>query len=446
MATYYVRSTDGNNADDGSTWTLAKADTLAPTWAAGDVIYVSQVHSHAPGSANNLVLGNTLNNPTRVICGNDASEPPTSVAATAVIATTGAYSIAVRGVGYVDGIIFKVGLTSNGSSLTLTLTDNDNNYLRFRNCEFWQSSTGAGFITLGASSSSIDTRVAWENCCIRFAAAGTILRLYQSSFTWTGGGVVSGGTSPTAIFQMLGTNCNVLIDSVDFSNFSAGVNIVSAPSTGAGLFVMRNCKLPASWSGVLGVPTVPQIRLEMHNCDAGDTNYRLIISEYAGLITSETTIKRTGGASDGATGLSWKMVSTANTTYPTIVLASPEIVQWNATTGSSLTATVEIVHDSQGAGTSSAFLDGEIWVEITYLGTSGYPLGTWTNDAPATILTTAADQTSSSETWTTTGLTTPVKQKLSVTFTPQEKGFVRARVLLAKASKTVYVCPKLTVA
>ena len=121
-------------------------------------------------------------------------------------------------------------------------------------------------------------------------------------------------------------------------------------------------------------------------------------------------------------------------------------MRWNETTGSALTVTAEIVHDSQGAGTSSAFLDSEIWLEVQYLGTSGYPLALFGSDAPAGVLTAAADQASSSETWTTTGLATPVKQKLEATITPQVKGFIHARIVMAVASKVAYICPKIAVA
>jgi ABC-type phosphate transport system substrate-binding protein len=127
-------------------------------------------------------------------------------------------------------------------------------------------------------------------------------------------------------------------------------------------------------------------------------------------------------------------------------LESPEIVKWNDTVGSAQTCTVEIVHDSQGSGTSSAFTDAEVWLEIQYLGTSGVPLGSVLTDAKADVLATAADQASSAVTWTTTGLTTPLKQKVAVTFTAQEIGFIHAKVVLAKASAVCYVDPKLTVA
>jgi hypothetical protein len=45
--------------------------------------------------------------------------------------------------------------------------------------------------------------------------------------------------------------------------------------------------------------------------------------------------------------------------------------------------------------------------------------------------------------WTTTGLSSPVKQKMESTFTPQEKGTYIARVCLGRASTTLYVCPKI---
>ena len=38
-------------------------------------------------------------------------------------------------------------------------------------------------------------------------------------------------------------------------------------------------------------------------------------------------------------------------------------------------------------------------------------------------------------------MSNPNKQKLSVTFTPQQIGTIKCRVCLAKTSKTVYVDP-----
>ena len=104
-------------------------------------------------------------------------------------------------------------------------------------------------------------------------------------------------------------------------------------------------------------------------------------------------------------------------------------------------AAIEILHDSV-----TNLQDDEVWLEVEYLGTAGFPLSLFASDRMTDILSTPADQTTSSVAWTTTGLTNPNKQKLAVTFTPQEIGVVRCRVALAKPSYTVYVDPLLTVA
>jgi hypothetical protein len=186
----------------------------------------------------------------------------------------------------------------------------------------------------------------------------------------------------------------------------------------------------------------------MYNCDSSDTNYRLWIAQQFGVITSDTAIYNDAGADDGsAQGFSWKMVSTADAEFPHQVLTSDEIVKWNETTTGTLTATVEIVHDSQGSGTNGALRDDEIWLEVMCMDPGGTPIGKWQSDmcANLNLNSNAADQASSSATWTgdSSGWDT---QKLSVSFTPKEKGYVHARVHLAKASATVYVDPLLTIA
>ena len=58
MATIYVRSTDGNNADNGSTWALAKATIAgaAAIDAAGDTVFVSDAHAESTAGAVTLTF------------------------------------------------------------------------------------------------------------------------------------------------------------------------------------------------------------------------------------------------------------------------------------------------------------------------------------------------------------------------------------------------------
>lgn len=442
MAAIYVRSTDGSDADNGSTWALAKA-TLAGAAAidaAGDTIYVSQSHAESV-TATTLAFAGTTTSPVRILCGNDSATPPAALATTATI-TGGTSAWSIRGCIYVYGIALKNSQAAGGG---FTLADDSSSPQTYESCTFeLTANDNRPAVNIGGNGSSgAQPKVTFKNISLKFGHAAQTVVINSASLHWNGGAILSGSTALTGtLFQLSSERSgpSVVVENVDLSNMGSAASIVNATSVAPSRFVIRNSKLPASWTGSLVSGTHrPGFRAEMYNCDSADTNYALAIADYAGSIVSETVIVRTGGASDGTTPLSWKMVSTANAKYPVIPLASPEVVAWNETTGSSITVTVEVVTDNV------TLTDDECWVEVRYLGTSGYPLGVSASDAKADVLATAANQTTSSASWTTTGLTTPVKQKLSVTFTPQEKGFLHVVVMFAKASATVYVDPLLTV-
>lgn len=447
MANIYVRSTDGSDADNGSTWALAKATLAGATAidAAGDTIYVSDAHSESTASAININFAGTAASPVRVICGDDAAEPPTTEATTAVVATSGGSSININGSAYIYGVTFRASANNGGANIAIAPSTDGVSV--FESCILHVNSTSsANQITAGNNAGS--ELIRFTDSEIKFNNAGHSLAVASSRVEIHGGGIASGSTALTGAFirnQATARGFTVDVAGFDMSNLGSA-SYLCAPGNAACRIMFRNCKLPASWAGALvsAAPTGPGGRAEMHNCDNADTNYRLWVEDYAGSIVSDTGVYNDAGATDGTTRLSWKMTTNANAEFDTTPLISPEFVQWNDTTGSSKTVTVEIVHNSQGSGTSGALTDGECWLEVMYLGTSGYPQGAWITDRKASILTTATDQDSSSAAWTgdSAGWDT---QKLSVTFTPQEKGYIHARVVLAKASATVYVDPLITV-
>jgi hypothetical protein len=446
---HYVRSSDGSDADNGSTWALANA-TLSGAMtdsSAGDRTFVSDAHAESSASSQTITCPGTPTTPSQILGGDDAAEPPTALATTAVAATTTNNNITVRGSFYMYGLTLRAGSGSNNT--TLFLNDNGNNVQVFENCVLENGATGSSGVVQFGSLAGSHGYQRLINTNLKFGGVAQGANVIGIRLDIEGGALASGSAAINSSLFRLGSSgfpAKLTVSGFDMSGADAACAIFSKNSGSGNTAVIRNSKLPTSWAGSLVTGTLQvDDRFEMHNCDAGDTNYRMWVEEYAGNIKSEIIIVRTGGASDGTTPLSWKMVSGTNAEYPTIALVSPEIVQWNATTGGSKTVTVEIVHDSQGAGTGADFQNNEIWLEVQYLGTSGFPLGAFSRSVKADVLATAADHTNSSETWTTTGLTTPVKQALSVTFTPQEKGFFHARVFLAKASKTVYVDPKITV-
>lgn len=448
MANIYVRSTDGVNTDNGSTWALAKLDLAGADGidVAGDTIYVSDNHAESTAASVTLSFAGTVASPTRIICGDDAAEPPTAVATTGTMTTTGTSSITISGNVYVYGMTFSCGTGIGIPLLTLGVSNTVRQV--YENCKLRMIASATTSRITTTETNANGGSLEFINTTVRFANASQAFRLTAARFNWKGGGIESGGTAINNLIvgaaTNLGRSSSGVIENCDFSAGAAGMNLTSGISSGSGL-IFRNCRLPASWTGSPAASMSVGSRVEMHNCDNADTNYRLWVEDYYGSVKSETTIVRTGGANDGTTTLSWRMATGADAEYPHGLLYSNDIAIWNDTTGSSITATVEIIHDSQGAGTGARFQDDEIWLEVNHLGTSGLPQGVRVTDSKADVLATAADQTDSSETWTTTGLTTPVKQKLSVTFTPQEKGYVIARVVMARASKVAYIDPKITI-
>lgn len=446
MATIYVRSTDGNNADNGSTWALAKATIAgaAAIDAAGDTVFVSDAHAESTAGAVTLTFAGTPATPSRLLCGDDAAEPPTALTTTATVTTTSSGTLTISGSIYCYGITF----IANAETTLCADPGGTGNVQEYKNCSIQTTNAGSAGSFFFGGANNYTPRLRLTDSTLKFAATGQKCWIFSATEI-DGGSIVSGSTTPAYVFTF-GTDRTqgrLTVSGFDFSNLSSSMVLCNGAGVGTGLMVFRNCKLPASWSGTLITGTIPGpgARYEMHNCDSTDTNYRLWVEDYAGSTKHETTVVRTGGANDGTTDVAWKMVTSANAEYPLIPLVSPERVIWNDTTGSSKTVTVEIVHDSAGAGSGSKFQDDEVWLEVMYLGTSGFPLGGWISDAKANVLATAANQADSSETWTTTGLASPVKQALSVTFTPQEKGYIHWRVVMAKASKTCYVDPKATV-
>lgn len=444
MADIYVRSTDGSDSDNGSTWALAKA-TLAGAAAidaAGDTVYVSQAHAGSASSSTTYALAGTPSNPVRVLCVNDAAEPPTALATTATITTTGTSSITITGSAYVYGLTMNTG-TGTGSSTISLNTAAAASIQSYEQCAFNAVSTGTnGHVYVNADGIQ-SQRTDWRNCNLSFANTASRLRVC-GEFNWRGGSLTAGVAVPNALLTFRGASSDrpalARTEGVDLSQLGSGKALVDLASFKVGEAWFIDCKLGSAVSATTGSWEGPGGHVYIHNSDSADTNYRREQHGYEGSVYTETTVVRTGGATIGSTGVSFRMVSSANARYPMLPLRTfTEGAIWSDATGSSKTVTLEVVTDGV------TLKDDECWLEVSYLGTSGVPLATLASDAKAGVLTTAANQASSSVGWTTTGLSSPVKQKLEVSFTPQEVGAYRIAVVLAKPSTTVYFCPAFTV-
>lgn len=413
-------------------WSAAHARLRnVATWAAaGDRIFIASNSAETQASASwSATWPGTTAAPIQIVSVNPAgSTPPVGgdVQAGASVTTTTTGEITLPTHAYVYGITW----TSGGSS-GISAANNQTPSV-FENCTF--NCAGASFFSAMGSNSPNNEFI---NCTLTFSDTGAQILNGLGHFIWRGGSI-GGATVPTTLVSTMNNTGprRLVFDSVDLSAFGSGKTLVGTLSTNSCCVDFINCKLGSSLT-ITATPTGTRSRVTLQNCDSSGTGYRNEIYDYSGTLTTETTIVRSSGASDGTQAVSWKVVTTAKAGYLRAFEAFP-IGIWNDTTGGAKTFTVEILTDGV------TLKDNEIWLEAHELATSGAPLATVASTS-SNPLAAGANVTTSSATWTTTGLSSPVKQKLAVTFTPQIKGFVRLLLKVAKASTTVYVDPKVTI-
>lgn len=443
MAFTHVNSANGSPASPFDTWATA-ANTLAAAAAvmvAGDTMYVHP--SHQETGTISFTMPGTIANPCKILCGT----PDTGAGITAL--QTGARVIAnasssIPGFYYVYGIHF---VNSTSGTVNWTFGSGSANVAYFDNCSFLFEGTGASSACIFGANTAGAGLFTLRNPTFRLGNAGQTLRSYNRTHVM-GGNILSGSTSPNYLWYVSSPSSGgpLYIDGFDFSNLGTAFDLINDVGQ-ASVVRIRNVKMPSGWVGALTeAELLPGSRVELLNYGDGDTNYKFWVETQQGIVKDETTIKRTsGGASDGTTAYSMRMTTLAGVAFPSAVLRSPPILQRVASIGAAMTATVEIVHDG-----ASAFNEKQIWLELEYLGTSGFPVGNHVSDS-VDIIASAAAQASSSEAWDGDTGTGPNGSgtwhtlKLQVTFTPQEIGYVVGTVCMGVASQTAFVDPKLAI-
>ena len=444
----------GTTNDNGAVWTEvtgqetygwgashARLSTLLGFSAAGDTYWIGDDHVETAAAPMTITNPGTAASPCRALCVDDSAAPPTTLATTASIYTTGSAPIALDGFIYYYGINFSVGTGSSAASFNMI--SGSPHWLVFDNCTFALGTTASSsciYIGLNTTSGD-DNRVDLINTSISFGATAQGIET-RALFNMRGG-AITGATIPTSLFLPLAPCRGIVrLTGVDLSLLGSTKNLV-AVSASPIEFYFSNCLLGSSVSAITGtIAGQGGTKVFLDACDSGDPSSgpRSEAYTYQGSVKTDTAVYRSSGASDG-TAYSLKMVTNSSGVSFISPLVTRPIFKATGTVGSAMTVTAEIVQ----ADGSTALDEGECWMEVEYMGTSGSTKTSFLNDHNSTLLSASTtDQTTSSVTW--TGLTgTPVKQKLAVTFTPQEKGYYMVRIYLARASATVYVCPKLVV-
>lgn len=403
--------------------------------AAGDDFYVSDTHSATQTANLTMVCPGTPAAPSRIMCITAAS------AASPVLSTGGQEKVTSTSQWRMGGCFYMYGLTlDNGASFVNWSGANSQvNQMVFDNCAIKQSNAaGANGLTMFfpgfASSTPIGSYAEFVNCAFTFAATVNTVGAYFGRVKIRNCTFAASGTVPTALFA---ANAGGILEvrDCDLSNINTALATLS--SLNGGRIDIQNCKLHASVSATTGTSGGAACNnVNVDNCDSSGTNYKFNRSGYNGTITPDITNIRTsvGGFTDGYTPQSVKVVTSANNSFM-FPLELPEMPDWNDNSGSSKTATVEIASDV-------TLTDADIWMTVEYLGDASSPKGSIVSSRMSSIIGIPTNLASSSETW---GGSTTTKQKMSVTFTPQQKGLIKTRVFVAKKSLTVYVDPVATI-
>lgn len=426
-------------------WTAAGArwsNTVVNWTAAGDRVFVASTHSETiAGTITVLAAAGTVNSPVTVISVDPAGSTPPVAAdylpgATLATSTTNTIWFGHGGGIVTYGVYYKAGSSSSSASIEFNPRNhNFESYFRVVDGLLELVGTGAaGDIKFGLNEGYASTQyIVLENTPVKFSNAGQTCRMGGNTLEWRNTASATQGTVPTTLFTAIGWTSRGYLDGLDLSAFSG---TLSNGIRGMQLDVV-NCRTHASLTPS-ATPSNRDDMVRMTNCGSGATNYKLYKRELAGVLTEEATIIRTGGASDGTTGFARKVVTTADARRYAPFKGVP-MTQWVDSTGGSKTITVEMVNDG------TTLTNQEVWLEVEYLGSSSYPIASGASSFTATPLTTAANLSTSSETWTTTGLGSPVKQYTSLAVTPNMKGYFRITPCFGRASATIYYCPKPTV-
>lgn len=444
-------TTKGNTtADSSAVWTCISngafgawaapfprlSSACASTWgAAGDTFYVASDSAEVRNnSGSSITAPGTADLPSRILSVSAAgSLPPVAadLTAGASIACTGTGQLALAGVGYFWGLTFK----SQKTTGAITVGESVFSYLVLDTCALViDTNTASDYISMNQSSTS---RTVWRNTTVTFGDASQFINL-AGFFDWgnTSGTVL--GTVPSILIKRVGLY-SARLHGLDLSALGSGA-VADVSATGCSELFLEDCRLHASTTISSGsVAAQAGQTVQATACDSTAACNRYYLQNYMGVITQETTIVRSGGASDGTTPFSRKLVSTANSQLYLPLVGDP-IVVWNETLA---TTTLSIPVVTDGVTLTTA----DCWLEVEYLGNASYPLASLATGRVATVLTTGSSwATDTASNWTTTGLSSPVKQTLSVSFTPALVGPYLVRVCLARASTTVYVDPKVQTA
>ena len=349
-----------------------------------------------------------------LVCVDDGAAPPTTLAYTGSITTTGATSLSLAS-GFGRGIVLNVGSGAVSASLNLGASSG----ALLRRCKVNLLGTAGGNVNLAGGSGG---GAELEECDVTFNSTASKIVFGAQRNNISGGTVCATGTVPTVLITPGG---QAKMRGVDLSN----VNTTLSSQNTVGDTTLENCKTHASLVPMTQPTNGPNTaRLRLLNCDGGATNYKYYYNGFDAIAVHETTVVRAGGYTDGVTPLAIGVTTSANC-GPQAPFTSEDMVWYDDTPGTAKTATLYLTTDT-------ALLDTEAFLRLEYPANGGSPLSGFATTRA--VLSPAALATDTS-TW--AGAAKTYRYKIALAYTPALKGVVRLRFGLLKPSAVVYYDP-----
>lgn len=426
MTFFYMDTDAGSDANNGTTWALAKLtfEGVLAVMSAGDTCFIQGAADDTAGVTRTFSIPGTPINPCHAIGVVDGTtNEGINIVASDLAATLPKIATSAGNIATTGSMIYKNLHLSSASRFDSFASANHITTIVNGKVTWGERMTVSGGALLNLINAILEINATFAQLITSFYSkvnmiGGSLL------VTVTPNGLIRGGATGFMEFT-----------SVDMSGLGTAP-IVNNTNTGTSVLI-RNCKLPAALT-LYGVTNpIPTAKIEViSSSDTTSQGATSSIQDYQyedihGTIDSELTAVRTGGADDGARGaFAYAMTPKADATLEgsNATLKSPWMSVWLA--GGANTLTVYIANDG-----AVDYNEDEAWVEF-YTPDAGDTAQHDQTFDPADERLLDSTTTITDDAVSVWGGTAANGQKFSATVTTGFEGFAYARLHVAKRQAT----------